>query len=64
MANRTAYVVGGAAVALVALFLLPWWAVALIIAAIVGVPVVGYLALDPSQRRRLRAMRRRGQLGR
>jgi type IV secretory pathway TrbD component len=64
MANRTAYIVGGAAAGVLVLVLLPWWVALLIIAALVGVPVVGYLALDPSQRRRLRAARRRGQLGR
>jgi len=39
---------------------LPLWAVLLIV---VGVPAVAYLALDPSQRRRLRRVSRK-ELGR
>jgi hypothetical protein len=34
-----------------------------LMAAIIGIPVVGYLTLDPSQRKRLRE-RGRGQIGR
>ena len=53
-------IIGGAA-AVVVLWLLPipLWLVLLVL---VGVPVAGYLMLDPSQRRRLRA-RGRKQLG-
>lgn len=42
---------GGAAAGIVLLIWLPWWAALLII---LGVPAAAYLALDPSQRRRLR----------
>lgn len=52
-------IIGGAAAALIALWLLPFWVFVLIV---VGIPVAGYLMLDPSQRRRLRA-RGRKQLG-
>ncbi len=41
----------------------PWLALGVIAAAII-IPTVAYLMLDPSQRRRLREARRRGQLGR
>jgi hypothetical protein len=51
MSNRAKYAVGGLAVAIVLFVLLPNWLALLIV---VGVPVAGYLALDPSQRRRLR----------
>ncbi|AEW97329.1 MULTISPECIES: hypothetical protein [Streptomycetaceae] len=56
MANRGAYAVGGVAVALVLIWLLPLWAALLII---VGVPAGGYLLLDPAQRRRLRRVGRK-----
>jgi hypothetical protein len=51
-------------VGLILLAWLPWYVTVLIIAAAIAIPTVAYLALDPSQRRRLRAARRRGQLGR
>jgi hypothetical protein len=36
----------------------------LIIAAAIAIPVIAWRTLDPSQRRRIRGMRSRGQLGR
>jgi membrane protein implicated in regulation of membrane protease activity len=51
MSNRAKYAVGGLAVAILLFVLLPNWLALLIV---IGVPVVGYVALDPSQRRRLR----------
>jgi hypothetical protein len=42
---------------------LPWWISLLVIAAAIAVPVGAYLMLDPSQRRRLRDVRRRKQIG-
>jgi membrane protein implicated in regulation of membrane protease activity len=56
MSNRAKYAVGGVAVGLVLLWILPTWIALLVI---VGVPVVAYLALDPSQRRRLRRINRK-----
>ncbi|PWI41596.1 hypothetical protein [Streptomyces sp. ICBB 8177] len=56
MSKRTGYVVGGVAVGLVLLWVLPLWAALLII---VGVPVGGYLALDKSQRARLKRVTRK-----
>lgn len=64
MSNRTKYVLGGAAVALLALWLLPSWLAMLIIVAVVAAPVVGYFMLDESQRRRITRLRHRGQLPR
>lgn len=62
MSNRTKYVVGGIAVALFAWWLLPNWLAAVIVFAVIATPVVGYLMLDESQRRRLTRLRSRGQL--
>lgn len=65
MAKNTPVVIGGVALGLLVLILLPLpgWFTFLLIAALIGIPVAGYLMLDPSQRRRLRDRRRR-QLGR
>jgi membrane protein implicated in regulation of membrane protease activity len=60
MSNRAKVAVGGAAVGLILLWVLPWWLALLVI---VGVPVAAYLTLDPSQRRRVRRSGRR-QIGR
>ncbi|WAZ19936.1 hypothetical protein STRCI_001022 [Streptomyces cinnabarinus] len=51
---------GGAAAGIILLIWLPWWAALLII---LGVPAAAYLALDPSQRRKLRRATRK-ELGR
>ena len=51
---------GGAAAAIIAFILLPNWLALLLI---IGVPVAGYLMLDPSQRRRLKQAGRK-QIGR
>jgi hypothetical protein len=42
---------------------LPWWAMAGVVVLAIGIPAVAWMMLDPSQRRRIRGMRRRGQLG-
>jgi len=57
------YVIGGVAVALIAAWLLPGWLTLLIVLAVLAAPVVAYLLLDPSQRRRLRRVTRK-QIGR
>jgi multisubunit Na+/H+ antiporter MnhG subunit len=67
MSNHLKFGVGGVILGLILLFILPSWALwvgALIIVAAIAIPVAGYLMLDPSQRRRIKEMRRRGQLGR
>lgn len=57
MSNRGKYAVGALVVFVVLLLLpLPFW---LKVVTVVGVPVAGYLALDPGQRRRLRGVARR-----
>lgn len=60
MTNRTKVAVGGVAVGVVLLWLLPFWAALLVL---IGVPVGVYLLLDPSQRKRLRRASRK-ELGR
>lgn len=52
--------IGGAAAAVLLWIVLPNWLALLLI---LGVPVAGYLMLDPSQRRRLRRAGRK-ELGR
>ncbi|CAL2059485.1 hypothetical protein ACFYMX_00405 [Streptomyces griseofuscus] len=57
MSRNAKIAVGGVAVGLVLLLLgLPLWVVLLVV---VGIPAAGYLALDPSQRRRLRRLSRK-----
>ncbi len=56
MSKNAKVAAGGVAVGLILLIWLPWWAALLIV---LGVPTAAYLALDPSQRRRLRRVSRR-----
>lgn len=60
MSNGTKVAIGGVVVGLILLKFIPLWLFFLII---IGIPVAGYLALDSSQRRRLRRVSRR-QIGR
>ncbi|MCX5435803.1 MULTISPECIES: hypothetical protein [unclassified Streptomyces] len=56
MSRNAKIAAGGVAAGLILLIWLPWWASLLIV---LGVPAAAYLALDPSQRRRLRRVSRR-----
>ncbi|MFJ8666561.1 hypothetical protein [Streptomyces sp. NPDC093600] len=56
MTTRTKAVLGGVAVGLLLMPLIGFWMSLLVI---LGVPAVAYLALDPSQRRRLRRISRK-----
>jgi membrane protein implicated in regulation of membrane protease activity len=58
MSKRTKYVVGTAAVVVGALWLSPF-SVMWTLIALVAVPVVAYMALDKSQRKRLRRVTRK-----
>jgi hypothetical protein len=51
--------IAAAVVGLILLFILPTWVGLVVIAAAIAIPVGGYLMLDPSQRRRLKRIRRR-----
>ncbi len=59
MSRGTMYVIGGAAAAIILFILLPGWLFTLAVLGLIAIPVVGYLMLDPSQRRRLRGQRKR-----
>ncbi len=62
MSGRMKYVIAGIIVGLILLFFNPWLGL-VVIAAAIAIPVAAYLMLDPSQRRRVREVRRRKQLG-
>ena len=59
MSTQTKFVIGGVVVGFLTLFIFPWWLTALIILGVIGAPLVGYMMLDPSQRRRLRTQGRK-----
>ncbi|MGH3321453.1 MAG: hypothetical protein ACRDN9_15020 [Streptosporangiaceae bacterium] len=63
MSKRTKYAIAGTGAGIIALWVLPVWIAVLIIVGIIGVPVAGYLMLDPSQKHRLSRLGRK-QLGR
>lgn len=60
MSKQAKVALGGVAVGLLLWWLTSFWVAVLVM---VGVPAVAYLALDPSQRRRLRRVTRK-ELGR
>ena len=64
MSRPMMFGIGGVILGLILLAVLPWWVSALVIVAAIAIPVVAWRSLDPSQRRRIRNMRSRGQLGR
>ncbi|NUU25809.1 MAG: hypothetical protein HOV68_30530 [Streptomycetaceae bacterium] len=59
MSNRGPYIAAGVVAAIIALWLLPGWVAWIIVAAVIGIPVVAWLTLDKSQRRRIRNVNRR-----
>jgi membrane protein implicated in regulation of membrane protease activity len=66
MSRPVMFGIGGVVLGIVLLIILssfPWLGLAIIVLAI-AVPVIAWRALDPAQRRRIRNMRDRGQLGR
>ncbi|MBG0828179.1 hypothetical protein HS041_10405 [Planomonospora sp. ID67723] len=54
------YAIGAGAAVLLTWIFLPNWIAMLVFLGVVAAPVVGYLMLDPSQRQRLKRVRRRG----
>ena len=64
MSRHLMFGIGGVIIGLILLWVLPWWVPVLIIAAAIASPVIAWRTLDSSQRRRVRGMRSRGQLGR
>lgn len=63
MTPHAKWAIAGIVVGLILFIVSPWVALA-VIALAVAIPTAAYLMLDPSQRRRLREIRRRRQLGR
>jgi len=59
----TKVAIGGTVVGLL-LLIVNWWLGVAVIAAGIALPVAAYLMLDPSQRKRLRNIQRRKQIGR
>ena len=57
MTPSTKVGIAGIVLGLILLAILPWWAAVGIIIIAAAIPVGGYMALDKSQRRRLRAIR-------
>jgi hypothetical protein len=64
VSGRMKLAIGGVIIGLILLWILPWEIGALIIAAAIAVPVGAYFMLDPSQRRRLKRIQERKELGR
>jgi hypothetical protein len=65
LSGRLKFAIAGAVIGFIVLFATPLWplGVAIIVLAL-ALPAGAYLMLDPSQRRRLRNIQRRRQLGR
>jgi hypothetical protein len=62
MSPHMKFGIAGVIVGLILFIISPWLALA-VIAVAIGVPVIMYRMLDPSQRARLRRARQRKQLG-
>ena len=63
MSGRMKIAAAGVALGIILLFIVPWPIALAVIALAIAIPVGSYLALDPSQRRRLREIQRRRQIG-
>jgi hypothetical protein len=63
MSPHMKFGIAGVIVGLILLIVLPWYVPLIIIALAIAIPAIAYAALDPSQRRRLRGIRGRKQLG-
>jgi len=63
VSGRMKIAIGGIVIGLILLLINPLIAV-VVIAAAIAVPVGAYLLLDPSQRRRVKNIQRRKQIGR
>ena len=55
--------IAGIVLGLILLSWFPWYVTAGVILLAIGIPATAWMMLDPSQRRRIRRMRRRGELG-
>ena len=64
MSGRMKLAIAGVIIGIILLWALPWEIGVLVIAAAIALPVGAYFMLDPSQRRRLKRINERKQLGR
>ena len=64
MSGRMKFAIAGAIIGLIIWIFGPWWLGLALVVLALGIPAAGYLMLDPSQRRRLRNIQQRKQLGR
>jgi hypothetical protein len=62
LSGRMKFAIAGIILGLILFIVSPWLAIGVIVLAI-GIPTGMYLMLDPSQRRRLKEIRRRRQIG-
>jgi Flp pilus assembly protein TadB len=63
MSRPMMFGIAGVVIGLILFIVSPWLALAVIAVAIAG-PIIVWRTLDPSQRRRIKRMHDRGQLGR
>jgi hypothetical protein len=64
MSSKWRWAVAGFAVAIILLILqIPLWIPIVLILAALAIPLIGYRMLDSNQRKRIRRLRDRGQLG-
>jgi membrane protein implicated in regulation of membrane protease activity len=63
MSRHMWFGIGGVIIGLILFIVSPWLALA-VIAVAIAAPIIAWRMLDSSQRRRIRGMRDRGQLGR
>jgi hypothetical protein len=62
LSGRMKFAIAGIILGLILFIVSPWLAIGVIVLAI-GIPTGMYLMLDPAQRRRLKEIRRRRQIG-
>jgi hypothetical protein len=62
LSGRMKIAIAGVALGIILLFIVPWPIALAVMALAIAIPVGTYLALDPSQRRRLREIQRRRQI--
>lgn len=63
MTPHAKWAIAGIVVGLI-LYIVSPWATLAVVALAIAIPTAAWMMLDPSQRRRIREMRRRGQIGR
>jgi hypothetical protein len=59
MTPHAKWSIAGVIVGLIMLAIVPWWVAMAIIVVAIAAPAAAWMALDPSQRRRFKELRRR-----